>query len=33
MQVVGPHVTRQVQTLEQRDLIHRITDPAIAASA
>jgi DNA-binding MarR family transcriptional regulator len=27
MQVVGPHVTRQVQELERRGLVHRIADP------
>ena len=27
MQVVGPHVTRQVQGLERRGLVHRIGDP------
>jgi DNA-binding MarR family transcriptional regulator len=27
MQVVGPHVTRQVQTLERRGLVRRISDP------
>ncbi|MYV42362.1 MarR family transcriptional regulator [Streptomyces sp. SID1328] len=27
MQVVGPHVTRQVQSLERRGLAHRISDP------
>lgn len=27
MQVVGPHVTRQVQGLERRGLVHRVTDP------
>jgi DNA-binding MarR family transcriptional regulator len=27
MQVVGPHVTRQVQELERRGLVHRIGDP------
>lgn len=27
MQVVGPHVTRQVQELERRDLVRRIADP------
>ncbi|HEY3563262.1 MAG TPA: MarR family transcriptional regulator [Kribbella sp.] len=27
MQVVGPHVTRQVQALEQRALVRRVTDP------
>ncbi|MEU1285073.1 MarR family transcriptional regulator [Kitasatospora sp. NPDC005856] len=27
MQVVGPHITRQVQALEKRDLAHRIPDP------
>ncbi|GAB3945233.1 MarR family winged helix-turn-helix transcriptional regulator [Kribbella albertanoniae] len=27
MQVVGPHVTRQVQALEQRDLVQRVADP------
>ncbi|MFJ7996506.1 MarR family winged helix-turn-helix transcriptional regulator [Streptomyces sp. NPDC096310] len=27
MQVVGPHITRQVQILEKRDLVHRIPDP------
>ncbi|MEV7424457.1 MULTISPECIES: MarR family winged helix-turn-helix transcriptional regulator [unclassified Streptomyces] len=27
MQVVGPHVTRQVQELERRGLVHRVTDP------
>lgn len=27
MQVVGPHVTRQVQVLEKRGLVHRIADP------
>lgn len=27
MQVVGPHVTRQVQALEQRGLVRRVTDP------
>lgn len=26
MQVVGPHITRQVQALEQRGLVQRITD-------
>lgn len=28
MQVVGPHVTRQVQALEQRALIRRVADPS-----
>lgn len=27
MQVVGPHITRQVQALEQRGLVQRIADP------
>ncbi|WP_432882830.1 MarR family winged helix-turn-helix transcriptional regulator [Kribbella sp. CA-245084] len=27
MQVVGPHVTRQVQALEHRGLVRRVTDP------
>jgi DNA-binding MarR family transcriptional regulator len=27
MEVVGPHVTRQVQGLERRGLVHRVTDP------
>ncbi|RDG35996.1 MarR family winged helix-turn-helix transcriptional regulator [Streptomyces corynorhini] len=27
MQVVGPHVTRQVQELERRGLVHRVKDP------
>ncbi|WP_035279711.1 MarR family winged helix-turn-helix transcriptional regulator [Actinokineospora spheciospongiae] len=27
MQVVGPHVTRQLNTLETRGLVHRVTDP------
>ncbi|MFJ6378392.1 MarR family winged helix-turn-helix transcriptional regulator [Kitasatospora sp. NPDC092039] len=27
MQVVGPHITRQVQALEKRDLVRRIPDP------
>lgn len=27
MQVVGPHVTRQVQVLEKRGLVHRVADP------
>lgn len=27
MQVVGPHVTRQVNELERRGLVHRVTDP------
>ncbi|TCC16006.1 MarR family transcriptional regulator [Kribbella speibonae] len=27
MQVVGPHVTRQVQALEQRGLVRRVADP------
>ncbi|MER7248626.1 MarR family transcriptional regulator [Kribbella sp. NPDC000426] len=27
MQVVGPHVTRQVQSLEHRGLVRRVTDP------
>ncbi|MET9557794.1 MarR family transcriptional regulator [Streptomyces sp. NPDC006645] len=27
MQVVGPHVTRQVQALEKRGLVRRVTDP------
>ncbi|MBP0460161.1 MarR family winged helix-turn-helix transcriptional regulator [Streptomyces montanisoli] len=27
MQVVGPHVTRQVQNLERRRLVHRVADP------
>ncbi|MET8697130.1 MarR family winged helix-turn-helix transcriptional regulator [Streptomyces bauhiniae] len=27
MQVVGPHVTRQVQALERRGLVHRVSDP------
>ncbi|WNF00257.1 MarR family transcriptional regulator [Streptomyces luomodiensis] len=27
MQVVGPHVTRQVNELQRRGLVHRITDP------
>ncbi|WP_371405351.1 MarR family transcriptional regulator [Kribbella sp. NBC_00662] len=27
MQVVGPHVTRQVQALEHRGLVQRVTDP------
>ncbi|MGW5333319.1 MarR family winged helix-turn-helix transcriptional regulator [Streptomyces bauhiniae] len=27
MQVVGPHVTRQVQSLERRGLVHRVSDP------
>ncbi|WP_030546788.1 MarR family winged helix-turn-helix transcriptional regulator [Streptomyces albus] len=27
MQVVGPHVTRQVQILEKRGLVRRVTDP------
>ncbi|MFJ1645549.1 MarR family winged helix-turn-helix transcriptional regulator [Streptomyces sp. NPDC088258] len=27
MQVVGPHVTRLVQELERRGLVHRVTDP------
>ncbi|ALE80740.1 MarR family transcriptional regulator [Pseudonocardia sp. AL041005-10] len=28
MQVVGPHVTRQVNELERRGLVHRVADPA-----
>ncbi|NWJ70925.1 MarR family transcriptional regulator [Pseudonocardia sp. ICBG1122] len=28
MQVVGPHVTRQVNELEHRGLVHRVADPA-----
>lgn len=28
MQVVGPHVTRQVQSLEQRALVRRVADPS-----
>ncbi|MBB4682850.1 MarR family winged helix-turn-helix transcriptional regulator [Amycolatopsis jiangsuensis] len=28
LQVVGPHVTRQVQVLEKRGLVERVTDPA-----
>ncbi|GAA3566404.1 MarR family winged helix-turn-helix transcriptional regulator [Amycolatopsis ultiminotia] len=28
LQVVGPHVTRQVQALEKRGLVRRVTDPA-----
>jgi DNA-binding MarR family transcriptional regulator len=28
MQVVGPHVTRQVQALEQRGLVRRVADPS-----
>ncbi|MFG1909126.1 MarR family winged helix-turn-helix transcriptional regulator [Kribbella sp. NPDC048928] len=28
MQVVGPHVTRQVQALEQRALVRRVADPS-----
>ncbi|MEU6479134.1 MarR family transcriptional regulator [Streptomyces sp. NPDC047017] len=27
MQVVGPHITRQVQLLEKRDLVRRVPDP------
>ncbi|MFJ3820701.1 MarR family winged helix-turn-helix transcriptional regulator [Streptomyces nodosus] len=27
LQVVGPHVTRQVQVLEKRGLVHRVADP------
>jgi DNA-binding MarR family transcriptional regulator len=27
MQVVGPHVTRQLHELERRGLVHRVTDP------
>lgn len=27
MQVVGPHVTRQVNELERRGLVHRVADP------
>lgn len=27
MAVVGPHVTRHVQVLEKRGLVHRVTDP------
>ncbi|WP_455711655.1 MarR family transcriptional regulator [Streptomyces griseoluteus] len=27
MQVVGPHVTRQVQSLERRGLVHRVSAP------
>ncbi|WP_086815480.1 MarR family winged helix-turn-helix transcriptional regulator, partial [Streptomyces cacaoi] len=27
LQVVGPHVTRQVNGLRQRGLVHRVTDP------
>src|SRR5579875_2938743 len=27
MQVVGPHVTRQVQALERRGLVQRVADP------
>ncbi|MET7277838.1 MarR family transcriptional regulator [Kribbella sp. NPDC005582] len=27
MQVAGPHITRQVQALEQRGLVQRVTDP------
>nr|WP_145487721.1 MULTISPECIES: MarR family transcriptional regulator [Streptomyces] len=27
MQVVGPHITRQVQTLEKRGLVRRVADP------
>ncbi|MEU4190759.1 MarR family transcriptional regulator [Kribbella sp. NPDC026611] len=27
MQVVGPHVTRQIQSLEQRGLVRRVADP------
>ncbi|MFJ1680641.1 MarR family winged helix-turn-helix transcriptional regulator [Streptomyces sp. NPDC088251] len=27
MQVVGPHVTRQVQALEKRSLVRRVADP------
>ncbi|GHJ34759.1 MarR family winged helix-turn-helix transcriptional regulator [Streptomyces sp. TS71-3] len=27
MQVVGPHVTRQVQGLERRNLVRRVSDP------
>ncbi|MEV6903672.1 MarR family transcriptional regulator [Amycolatopsis sp. NPDC051372] len=27
MQVVGPHVTRHLNELEKRGLIHRVTDP------
>ncbi|MFD8743310.1 MarR family winged helix-turn-helix transcriptional regulator [Streptomyces sp. NPDC059616] len=27
MQVVGPHVTRQVQALEKRGLVRRVADP------
>lgn len=27
MQVVGPHVTRQVQNLEKHRLVRRVTDP------
>lgn len=27
MQVAGPHVTRQVQELERKGLVHRIADP------
>ncbi|NGO70847.1 MarR family winged helix-turn-helix transcriptional regulator [Streptomyces boncukensis] len=27
MQVVGPHITRQVQGLERRGLVHRVRDP------
>ncbi|MFK4082570.1 MarR family winged helix-turn-helix transcriptional regulator [Kribbella sp. NPDC020789] len=27
MQVAGPHITRQVQALEQRNLVQRVTDP------
>lgn len=27
MQVVGPHITRQVQILEKRELVRRIPDP------
>jgi DNA-binding MarR family transcriptional regulator len=28
MQVVGPHVTRLINTLEQRGLVRRVTDPS-----
>lgn len=27
MQVVGPHITRQVQSLERRGLVRRVSDP------
>lgn len=27
MQVVGPHVTRQVRSLEHRGPVHRVSDP------